>query len=347
MKQLTRLWTLLILPCALAIGASGAAVQGMTSAVHHGASQTRARPQTLPTLAAYNLDWSNVAVAGISSGSDMATQLLYAHSSKIKGEATFAGSPFFCAQDDALDALYLCAGTEYGPVPVSTLEYDTDNASCIYMDCVSNLKGRYAWIFSGTLDSVVAQSVAKSAQTMDTFYGISATTNYTTAAEHGWVTPDVTTSCSTLGEPFLINCGFDAEQTFLTGLFGTLNARNNGTLSGKLIQFNQSPYAAFDMDSSAYVFVPANCASGAKCKLIVALHGCEMGQSFIGNTFVTKSGLNEWADTNSIIVLYPQAIPDSVYNPYGCWDWWGYAGSNYSVSGGAQLSKIWAMMQRI
>jgi len=306
-----------------------------------------ATPASLPTLGAYKVDWSNVAVAGISSGSDMATQLLYSHSSKIKGEATFAGSPFFCAQDNALDAVYLCAGTEYGPVPVGTLELDTDNASCFYMDCVSNLNGRYAWIFSGTLDSVVAQSVAKSAQTMDAFYSVKTSTNYTTAAEHGWVTPDVTTSCSTLGSPFLINCGFDAEQTFLTYLFGTLNARNNGTLSGKLIQFNQTPYAAFDMDSSAYIFVPANCASGSTCKLIVALHGCEMGQSFIGNTYVTKSGLNEWADTNSIIVLYPQAIPDSVYNPYGCWDWWGYAGSNYSVSGGAQLSKIWAMMQRI
>jgi hypothetical protein len=182
---------------------------------------------------------------------------------------------------------------------------------------------------------------------MDSYYGVKSSTNYTTAAEHGWVTPDVTASCGALNSDYLINCGFDAEQTFLTYLFGTLNARNNGTLSGSLIQFNQTPYQAFDMDSSAYVFVPANCASGAKCKLLVALHGCEMGQYFIGNTYVTKAGLNEWADTNSLIVLYPQAVPDSAYNPYGCWDWWGYTGSNYSVSGGAQVSKIWAMMQRL
>jgi poly(3-hydroxybutyrate) depolymerase len=31
--------------------------------------------------------------------------------------------------------------------------------------------------------------------------------------------------------------------------------------------------------------------------------------------------LNEWADTNNIIVLYPQAVP-SYGNDYGCWDWW-------------------------
>jgi poly(3-hydroxybutyrate) depolymerase len=43
------------------------------------------------------------------------------------------------------------------------------------------------------------------------------------------------------------------------------------------------------MDSSAYIFVPKNCASGTVCKLVVALHGCEQGQE------------------------------SSAYNPDGCW----------------------------
>jgi poly(3-hydroxybutyrate) depolymerase len=328
-------------------GCSGQGSQMMTPRQGDAAmAGVRAAPQTLPTLGAYNVDRSNVIVAGVSSGADMATQIFYSHSSKVKGEATFAGAPFFCAQDNALDALYLCAGTEYGPVPVGTLEADTNNASCFYMDCVADLRGRSAWIFSGLDDTVVAQSVAKSAQTMDAHYGVNASTNYTTAAAHGWVTPDTSISCGTLGSPFLINCGFDAEQQILSYFFGTLKPRNNGTLTGKLIQFNQSPYAAVSMDSSAYIFVPANCASGSACKLVVALHGCEQGQSYVGTTFVTESGLNEWADTNSTIVLYPQAVPSGA-NPDGCWDWWGYGGSNYSVSGGVQVNAIWSMMQRI
>ena len=176
--------------------------------------------------------------------------------------------------------------------------------------------------------------------------GINTSTNYTTAAEHGWVTPDTSISCGTLGSPYLINCGFDAEQQILSYFFGTLNARNNGTLNGQLIQFNQTPYAAPSMDSSGYIFVPSNCSSGALCKLVVALHGCLQGQYYVGTTYVTEAGLNEWADTNSIIVFYPQAIPSSD-NGDGCWDWWGYDGSNYSVTGGEQLSAIWSMMQRI
>jgi poly(3-hydroxybutyrate) depolymerase len=52
-------------------------------------------------LGHYNVDWSNVIVAGVSSGADMATQLHFSYSAKIKGEAIFAGAPFFCAQDNA------------------------------------------------------------------------------------------------------------------------------------------------------------------------------------------------------------------------------------------------------
>jgi hypothetical protein len=193
---------------------------------------------------------------------------------------------------------------------------------------------------------VVAQEVVKDSATMLSHYGVSTTTNYTTAAEHGWVTPDVTSACGTLNSNYLINCGFDAEDQFLTDFFGTLSARNNGTLTGSLIEFNQAPYAVAGMDSVGYIYVPANCASGAACKLVVALHGCEQGEYYIGTTFVKESGLNEWADTNSIIVLYPQAIP-STGNSLGCWDWWDYTGTAYASNEGPQVEAIWKMIQQI
>jgi poly(3-hydroxybutyrate) depolymerase len=345
MKQL-----ILAAGCAAVVlaGCSGGAGAPPTAPTTTGATVHRAAvQQSLPSLGKYNVDWTNVIVAGVSSGADMATQLHFTHSSKIKGEAIFAGAPFFCAQDNAYDALYLCAGTEYGPVPVSTLEADTNNAAAEgYLDPVKDLSGRGAWLFSGTDDTVVAQSVVKSNNTMLEHYGVTTVTNFTTAAEHGWVTPDTTASCSALNANYMINCGFDAEQTFLTQFFGTLNARNDGTLTGSLIEFNQAPYAVTGMDSVGYIYVPANCASGSLCKLVVALHGCEMGETYIGTNFVKGSGLNEWADTNSIIVLYPQAVP-SAGNDYGCWDWWGYDGSGYASNIGLQNNAIWSMMQQI
>lgn len=38
------------------------------------------------------------------------------------------------------------------------------------------------------------------------------------------------------------------------------------------------------------------------------------------------SGLNEIAEANNLIILYPQASVSKIYpyNPKGCWDWWGY-----------------------
>ena len=36
------------------------------------------------------------------------------------------------------------------------------------------------------------------------------------------------------------------------------------------------------------------------------------------------AGYNEWAETNRIIVLYPQTTKyGHAFNPKGCFDWWG------------------------
>ena len=50
-------------------------------------------------------------------------------------------------------------------------------------------------------------------------------------------------------------------------------------------------------------------------------------------------GFNEWADSNDIVVLYPNAVADeSLGNPNGCWDWWGYTNANYGLKDGVQMS---------
>lgn len=348
-----------------ACSGTGSGSSALPSASNPSSAHRDATAASLPSLGHYNVNLNDVVVAGVSSGADMATQLHFTYSANIKGEAIFAGSPFFCAlgTSDAHwglvygpgyssdYALYSCSGTEYWsegePPPLSTLETDTKNAASDgYLDAVSDLSGSKAWIFSGEDDTVVAQEVVKDSQSMLNYFGVGTTTNYTTAAEHGWVTPDTSNACGTLNSQYLLNCGFDAEDAFLTDFFGTLNARNNGTLTGSLIEFNQAPYAVAGMDSVGYIYVPANCASGSACKLAVALHGCEQGESYVGTTFVKESGLNEWADTNSIIVLYPQAVASSG-NTLGCWDWWDYTGTAYASNKGPQVEAIWKMIQQI
>jgi hypothetical protein len=43
----------------------------------------------------------------------------------------------------------------------------------------------------------------------------------------------------------------------------------------------------------------------------------------IGDVFVKNAGYLEVAESNAIIVLFPQAVSTAVSNPNGCFDWWG------------------------
>lgn len=43
----------------------------------------------------------------------------------------------------------------------------------------------------------------------------------------------------------------------------------------------------------------------------------------IGDVFVRNAGYLEVAESNAIIVLFPQAVSTAVSNPNGCFDWWG------------------------
>jgi len=133
----------------------------------------------------------------------------------------------------------------------------------------------------------------------------------------------------------------------------SLHGRNNGTLDGTLIHFDQTAFGASasnSMDTNGYVFVPKGCANGHSCGLVVAFHGCLQTQADIGTKFITEAGINAWADSNDIVVLYPFAVQSTsatAYNPNGCWDWWGYDDPNYALKSGTQISIVYKMVQRV
>ena len=51
---------------------------------------------------------------------------------------------------------------------------------------------------------------------------------------------------------------------------------------------------------------PAGCAEQTGCRVHVALHGCEQSREKVGDDFIKESGFAEIADTNRLIVLFPQ-----------------------------------------
>jgi poly(3-hydroxybutyrate) depolymerase len=147
---------------------------------------------------------------------------------------------------------------------------------------------------------------------------------------------------------------YDSEQVWLTQWFGNLNAKNEGTLKGGVITFDQDEFApggsaaAISMDQTGYAFVPTQCASGQQCGLVLALHGCLQNFATVGWAYIDNAGINEWADTNNIIVLYPQTIATNGSNPEGCWDWWGYLNDpDYAQKSGPQMQALSAMVARV
>ena len=331
------------------------------------------------SLPAYNVGPHTVTVAGISSGGYMAVQLQVAFSQSIFGTAVFAGGPYYCAQGSVNTALGYC---ESGSgIPLQTLiDYTNYQAANGKIDPTSHLANKPIYMFSGTNDTTVRQGVMNMLQQYYETYTNSSNIAYNQSmpAAHGWISPDGPNSCTSSYIPYINNCGMDAEHTFLTNfygslnpkntgtqnpfatgvnanltnLYGSLNATNTGTLSGSYIQFDQNPFVSggnaknYSMDSTGWLFVPQNCTNGQSCRLVVALHGCQQYQGIIQQQFVQKSGINEWADTNNIIVLYPQAT-NSSSNPLGCWDWWGYLSSDYALKSAPQMDAIMAMVAQI
>ncbi|MEW2384818.1 PHB depolymerase family esterase [Micromonospora sp. NPDC047707] len=303
------------------------------------------------SLGRYNI--SAVHVAGVSSGGYLATQLQVAYSARIRGAAVFAAGPYYCAQNNVAQALYGCGDNRYPTNLPSLTSYTRTWASYGWVDGVGNLGGQPVYVFHGGNDNTVKRSVTDDLVRYYQHFGASVQYDSGSAAGHAWVTPYGTVGCTATAAPFLNDCGTDPQGAFLRKLLGSVAAPNTGPLGGTLVRFGQNTYAVngwangLSMDSSGFVYVPASCAAGQSCRLLVALHGCLQGYGRVGTAFVDRANLNQYADTNRLVVLYPQATT-SAANPNGCWDWWGYLGAtNYPIKGGAQIETIMNMVRRL
>jgi poly(3-hydroxybutyrate) depolymerase len=294
--------------------------------------------------------------AGISSGGYMATQLHMAYSGTFSGSATFASGPYGCARGELGRALYACMDTLQDIQP-EVLERTARQWSAQgLIDPVSQLAGDRVYVFSGSGDTTVERPVADALAASAARFGAQVRYNDTTAAGHAWISPLGPNSCAVTQSPWINDCGFDAEREFLGHLLGTVE--DPATVpGGTLTRFDQNAYvpggraAAVSLGDTGFVYAPRSCADGAACTLLVALHGCKQGYAYhgFGTRFVESAHLNEYADTNRMIVLYPQAAPTTTAdNPNGCWNWWGYQGdADHARHGGRQIEAVMAMVRAL
>jgi poly(3-hydroxybutyrate) depolymerase len=312
-------------------------------------SQLR-RVQSITALGAYNVDKSKTTVAGISSGGFMAVQMQVAFSTTFHNAAIYAGGPYYCAQDSLSTAQTTCQYATSSSLSASESYLDSQSSAGT-IDNKSNLNGQKAYLWSGTSDFTVEQKTMNDLNNEYAHYGVATKYDNSYAAGHGWESPDGEVACGTTASPYMINCsGYDSENTWLSYFFGSINAKNTGTPTGTLVNFDQAPYGggSNDLDTNGYLYVPNTCAGGTQCRLIVALDGCVQTQANIGTKFITEAGLDKYADTNNLLILYPYQVSSSTpNNPNGCWDWWGFEGSNYALKSGPQMAAIKKMVDRV
>ena len=310
-------------------------------------------------LRSYNIDPDKVFIAGISSGGFFGVQMQVAHSKTFKGAAIYAGGVYFCALDNVVTALVACGGEGlYASTLAESEAYLDQQSAAGTIDDERNLRRQPIYMWSGTADTVVKQAEMNDLQTEYEHYGARIVKyDNAFAAEHGWESPDGELACGTLASPFMITCDigtrpYDSERIWMSAFFGPLRERNDRKLEGQLVNFDQTEFGAAatnSMDTNGYVFVPRECSQYRRCGLVLALHGCLQTQADIGTKFITESGINEWADTNGVIVIYPYAIKSSTVpvNPQGCWDWWGYDDPNYALKSGTQTTIVYKMVERV
>jgi poly(3-hydroxybutyrate) depolymerase len=328
-----------------------------------------------PPLSAYNADISESSISGISSGAFMAVQFAIAWSGTIKGVGIIAGGPYYCAQATAIGELGGNIGailTATGPClvgPPPALEplvKQTDAwARNGDIDATHHIAGQKVYLFSGYNDRVVSRRVTDATQRFYLHYlsgRNSGNLFYQTAigAGHSQVTLSYGLKCSDNEDYFIDWCNYDQAGIILQHIYGALRPRNDGQPKGELLAFDQREFtdptspASYSLAETGYVYVPAPCAALDSCRVHIALHGCKQDHDMIADRYIRHAGYNEWADTNHLIILYPQTIASdpltnfgTPLNPYGCWDWWGYTVFNYATKAGPQIATIKAMLDRL
>lgn len=279
-------------------------------------SHALATPAPLP---AYGADPKQTSVSGLSSGAFMAVQLQVAYSASIVGAGVVAGGPYYCAANNVLYAS-ICMGQvpfmPPNPVLMATAAKDFAKASLI--DPLSHLRQRRVYVFSGTDDSIVRQPAVDATVSFFQQVGVKGEQlQYVNQmpAGHAVITPSYGNDCAANAAPYISHCsidhnGYDQAQALLQHIYGPLQPRV-ATPAGQIVSFNQRPYAS-------------------------------------AATGMADTGYNHWADSNKLLVLYPQVNKSLVpSNPQGCWDWWGYTGANYAYKSGTQMKAIKAMVNRL
>jgi poly(3-hydroxybutyrate) depolymerase len=306
-------------------------------------------------------------VSGLSSGAYMAGQIQLAHSKDIIGAGIVAGGPFACAEtassqlfpywpiviwQNASQATNACMKVSWGvPDAEKLAKRAKELAAEGKIDALSGLADDKVYLFSGNEDQTVQRPVVEAAKRFYAAAGVpeASVTLVERQGGHAFLTETGGTACGLSKEPYVSDCDYDQARAILGWIYGPPLADPSPSPTGKFMVFDQAPFGQGEANGLAkegVVYVPADCESQPGCRLHIALHGCEQARETVGDAFIKGSGFAGYADTNRLVILFPQ-VAASLVNPHGCWDWWGYSDIAYLGKDAPQIAAIWAMAEHL
>jgi hypothetical protein len=321
----------------------------------------------LPALGA-KID--ETSVSGISSGAYMAGQFEMAHAKIVKGAAIIAGGPYGCSLSVFADSLP-GPGTEFlnlskavngcmlnnlsawGVADAETLAKKAkERAASNEIDPIADALDDRVYLFTGNSDRTVMPALVKAAAKYYEVLGLPKDNIKlvdSMPAGHAFVTETEGGACERSGEPYVVDCDYDQAGELLKHIYGPLKARADMP-SGDWVEFDQRPYTQDlgpnGMAPNGVIYIPKSCRTERGCRVHVAYHGCAQNREKVGDAFIKGTGFARWADTNRLIVLFPQTAT-TAFNPQGCWDWWGYTGGAYLTKRAPQITAVYRMLQAL
>jgi poly(3-hydroxybutyrate) depolymerase len=332
-------------------------------------------PVFAASLPSFGIDIYQTSVSGVSSGGAMAVQMHVAHSSIMRGVGVIAGVAYGCvdprlplAAPPGLDSRVARSlgcmdggGSFGGAAGADFSKQRTNDAATVpnhqAIDDLKYLKPQKVWLFSGYNDGTVRRGAMDAVAKYYENYVNVGNVFYQTEnhAPHALVTADYGITCLDFHSPYVNDCNYDAAGFLLKHIYGSLNPPNNNKLSGSFKSFNQEDFvdggipALVGLADKGYAYVPKACKTET-CRVHVVFHGCEQYQRKVHTAVYKHAGYNKWADTNKLIVLYPQTEAD-LLNPKGCWDWAGFynalPNADFAQKTGHQIAAIRAMLDHL
>ncbi|HEX7076197.1 MAG TPA: poly(3-hydroxybutyrate) depolymerase [Hyphomicrobiaceae bacterium] len=309
-------------------------------------------------------------VSGLSAGAYMAGQFQLAHGRDVVGVGIVAGGPWGCAESlyadmmpgpgtaflnlsRAMNGCMLNALQAWGiPDPRWLASRAGQLASSGRIAPIASVRQDRIYLFTGKEDHTVAPAIVVAAR--DFYLAIGVKDDHIRLVDdlpagHAFVTEEHGLACDETGSPYIVDCNYDMAGAMLAHFYGELRPKAEEP-AGEVITFDQGEFleglTSHGMADTGAVYIAPDCRETAGCRVHIAFHGCNQNVAAVGNAFINDSGFLAWADTNRLIVLFPQ-VSSTPANPQACWDWWGYTGRQFLTRDAPQIVAVRRMLMRL